>query len=150
RFADALGVADTGAGSAPVVDLGAIEFPSAWVGLGHALVGVTGEPVLLGTGTLLAGSPGTLALSQAAPGAPALMLLSPSGNPTPFKCGQLVPVPVIFQLPLVTNGAGAIPLLWASWPAGLSGLDLHFQWAIADGAAVCGVALSNALRAEVP
>jgi hypothetical protein len=53
-------------------------------------------------------------------------------------------------MPLFTDGSGAIPLAWASWPGGLSGLSLYFQYAILDAGAVCGVALSNALRADVP
>lgn len=61
-----------------------------------------------------------------------------------------MPVPVAFQMPLVTNGGGSLPLAWASWPSGLSGARLCFQFAIADVAAVCGTALSNALRADVP
>ena len=32
----------------------------------------------------------------------------------------------------------------------MSGLSLYFQSALVDPAAVCGVALSNALRADVP
>ena len=61
-----------------------------------------------------------------------------------------MPVPILLQLPLFTNGSGSINLGWAAWPAGLSGLELHFQYAIADASALCGVALSNALRASVP
>jgi len=45
---------------------------------------------------------------------------------------------------------GAINLAWGAWPAGRSGLDLTLQAAILDGAAVCGVSLSNALRGSVP
>jgi hypothetical protein len=56
----------------------------------------------------------------------------------------------MLQLALVTNGTGAIPLAWASWPAALSGASLYLQYAITDGAAVCGVSISNALRADVP
>ena len=59
-------------------------------------------------------------------------------------------VPVAFPLSLVTDGAGSVPLAWIGWPAGLSGVDLDFQCAVQDQAAACGVALSNALRAEVP
>jgi len=39
---------------------------------------------------------------------------------------------------------------WTSWPSGLSGLSLFLQSALPDVAAVKGVALSNALRADVP
>jgi hypothetical protein len=56
----------------------------------------------------------------------------------------------VSKFSLFTNGAGAIPLQWPSWPGGLSGVSLYFQYAILDAGAVCGVAFSNALRAEVP
>jgi hypothetical protein len=123
---------------------------SPWTDLGSGLAGVAGVPSLVGTGLLPAGSPGTLVLTGAAPASLAVLFTSLSSSPTNFKCGTLVPVPVMLQLPLMTNGAGSIPLGWASWPAGVSGTSLYLQYAIADGAAACGVSLSNALRADVP
>ena len=124
--------------------------PDPWTDLGGGLAGIAGIPVLNGTGPLTTGSAGTLPLSSAAPSAICSLFISLSSTPTGFKCGTLVPVPVVFQIPLVTTGAGTLPLGWGSWPAGLSGASLYFQYAIADGAAVCGVSLSNAMRADVP
>ena len=69
---------------------------------------------------------------------------------SPFKGGTLVPVPVSLMLPLATSPSGDAPLPWTAWPAGLSGLDLYFQYAIQDAGAVHGVALSNAVKADVP
>ena len=79
-----------------------------------------------------------------------MLLISLSSTPTPFMCGTLVPVPVLFNPVFATSPAGAVPLSWAAWPAGLSGQSLYFQYGIADTAGPCGVALSNALRADVP
>ena len=121
-----------------------------WTNLGYALRGVSGAPLLVGTGALTPGSAGTLVLSNAAPSAYSVLFISLVGTPTPFKCGTLVPLPVALQLPLFTNGAGRIALGWASWPGVLSGLDLYIQYAIQDAGAACGVALSEALRADVP
>ena len=59
-------------------------------------------------------------------------------------------VPVLSSFPLFTSGAGEVPLAWPSWPSGLSGASLYFQYGVQDAAAVKGVALSNALRADVP
>jgi hypothetical protein len=59
-------------------------------------------------------------------------------------------MPANLTLYLGSDGAGGVPLAWASWPNGLSGASLFFQYAVADGAAVCGTSLSNALRADVP
>ncbi|HUC33366.1 MAG TPA: VCBS repeat-containing protein, partial [Ilumatobacteraceae bacterium] len=122
----------------------------AWTDLGSGLAGVAGIPSLVGTGPLTAGSAGSLTLSNAAPSSVCALFVSLSSAPAPFKCGTLVPVPVALQLTLVTNGSGALPLAWGAWPSGLSGASLYFQYAIADGAAVCGTSLSNALRADVP
>ena len=124
--------------------------PSAWTNLGFALPGATGVPLLVGTGDLSAGSAGTLTLCNAAPSSLAMLFASLGSTPAPFKCGTLVPLPVGRQLLLVTDGRGGAALEWASWPGDLSGLDLYFQYAIPDAGAICGVALSNALRADVP
>jgi hypothetical protein len=122
-----------------------------WTDLGQALAGVSGPPSLLGTGTLQPLSAGTLKLSSAAPGAfTTLFIALDTSTPTAFKCGMLVPVPVTTSIPLFTNGSGQINLAWASWPPVLSGSTLYFQYAIADAAAVCGVALSNALQGDSP
>jgi hypothetical protein len=122
----------------------------AWTDLGSGLAGTSGVPSLVGAGPLTAGSTGTLTLAGAAPSAVCALFVSIASAPAPFKCGTLVPVPVAIQLTLATNGSGILPLAWGAWPSGLSGASLYFQYAIADGAAVCGTALSNALRADVP
>ena len=124
--------------------------PAVWEDLGSGLAGIAGVPSLVGSGPLTVGSAGSLTLSSAAPSAICALFISVASTPAPFKCGTLVPVPVALQLTLGTNGSGALPLAWASWPNGLSGASLWFQYAIADGAAVCGTALSNAVRADVP
>jgi hypothetical protein len=121
-----------------------------WTNLGNGLAGVNGVPVLLGTGPLTTGSPGALALTNAAPSAPCSLFISLSSSPANFKCGTLVPVPIAFQLLLFTNGSGNLPLAWPSFPGGLSGQSLYFQYAIADVAAICGTSLSNAERGDVP
>lgn len=121
-----------------------------WTDLGFALAGVAGPPQLVGTGPLVEGTPGSLDLSSAAPSALALLFVSTSSTPTPFKGGTLVTVPIDLLLGVSTDGSGAVSLAWAAWPDGLSGLSLYFQYAIQDAAAVKGVALSNALRADVP
>jgi len=127
-----------------------IQGADPWTDLGSGLAGMAGIPALTGTGPLTTGSAGSLALSNAAPSAICALFVSISSTPASFKCGTLVPVPVAIQLTLVTNGAGGLPLSWSSWPSGLSGASLYFQYAVADAAAACGTSLSNALRANVP
>lgn len=121
-----------------------------WSNLGFALPGAGGSPGLAGDGPLVAGTPGTLTLSHAAPAAAALLCVSLSSSPAPFKGGVLVPAPVSASFPALTSPAGDVPLGWSAWPPGLSGLELYFQYAIQDAGAVKGVALSNAVRADVP
>jgi hypothetical protein len=121
-----------------------------WTDLGGGLAGVSGIPSLVGTGPLTTGSAGSLALTSAAPSAISSLFISLASTPAPFKCGTLVPVPIVFQFMLFTNGSGALTLNWASWPNGLSGQSVYFQYAIADAAAVCGVSISNAVRGDVP
>jgi len=134
-----------------VIDNVVVEAVSpTWTNLGFSLPGVSGAPLLVGTGPLVAGSPGSLVLSSAKPSAPALLFIALAATPTPFKCGTLVPVPVLTTLAVPTNPVGGISLAWAAWPAGLSGLAIHFQWGVQDAAAVCGASLSNAVRASVP
>jgi hypothetical protein len=124
--------------------------PSPWEDLGNGLAGVSGIPTLAGTGTLIAGAPTNLDLSNAAPSAMAGLILGLSENPTPFMGGMLVPFPVQVLLPLTTSPTGTIALANA-WPAGVpSGVSILYQYAIQDAAAVQGVALSNALKSTTP
>ena len=127
-----------------------VSMPLAWTNLGSGLAGVNGTPGLAGTGTLEAGSPGSLTLTGAMPSAPALLLASLATTPVPFKGGTLVPVPVALSLGLVTDGAGAIALPF-TWPTGVpSATSLYFQYAVEDAAGPHGASLSNALKAVTP
>jgi len=117
-----------------------------WVSAGPGLAGITGIPVLTGSGTQIAGQPATLALSNAAPSAPCVLFVGFTSNPTPFKGGMLVPVPPQVVVPFTTSPAGALNLPF-NWPAGVpSGFSIYYQFAIQDGGAFFGVALSNALK----
>lgn len=124
--------------------------PAPWTDLGLALSGSTGEPQLLGTGTLIGGQPASIDLSNANPSAPAALFVGLSNTPTPFKGGTLIPIPSLLVLPTATSPAGTIGLPFA-WPTGLpSSLSIYHQYAIKDAVAVQGVALSNALKSTTP
>ena len=126
------------------------QSPGPWINLGSGLGGFTGIPSLTGSGPLEPGSPGMASLVGAAPSSAALLCLSLESTPAAFKGGTLVPVPLLLSLVLPTSPGGSVVLPWSAWPSGLSGLSLYWQFAIQDPAAVLGVALSNALRANVP
>ncbi|MBC7898052.1 MAG: VCBS repeat-containing protein [Cytophagaceae bacterium] len=126
--------------------------PSPWSDLGSGLAGVSGVPALSGTGTLIGGSPLSIDLTNAKPGALAGLLVSVVSVPVPFHGGTISAFPPLPGFPLVLpTGAGSIPLA-LTIPAGVNGVGLHlfFQYAIPDAAAVEGYALSNALEAAVP
>ncbi|MEO8752307.1 MAG: kelch repeat-containing protein [Casimicrobiaceae bacterium] len=121
-----------------------------WTSLGFGHNGLLGVPSLVGSGAQFAGQPAALNLTNAFPQALALLFVGLSNNPTPFKGGQLVPLPAILSVSLAASPTGAIPLLF-TWPAGLpSGFSLYYQYAIQDAFASQGVALSNAVQSTTP
>jgi len=121
-----------------------------WTNLGYGLAGVDGVPSLEGGGTLQPGSAGALALGDAAPNALSLLLISMTIEPTPFKCGTLIPDPNGMKLVVVTGVAGDLVVNWTGFPANLSGLIFDVQGVVVDPSAACGVSLSNALKVTVP
>jgi len=124
--------------------------PPAWTDLGSGLAGTAGVPALAGTGSLEAGSPGSLALTAAKPSSVAMLFVSLSSSPVSFKGGTLLAVPQLLLVPLSTGASGALALGF-TWPPGVpAATALWFQYAIEDAAAVGGVALSNGLKALTP
>lgn len=118
---------------------------SSWSSVGAGLAGVSGEPGLAGTGTLVGGGSASLALSGSAPGALRVLFVSLSSLPVPFKGGTLYAFPALLQVPLVTNAGGGLSLPFV-WPSGVPPyVEFFFQYAIQDAAAVNGVSLSNGL-----
>jgi|GEM_PF-3195973 len=119
-----------------------------WSDLGDALTGIAGLPRLTGAGLLLPDTPVVVRLQQAAPLAPALLFVSGSDTPVPFKGGvlhALVPL-----LPLVTSAAGEAELQGSWSPNTPPCSTFVLQAAIADPTAPAGVALSNALEGVSP
>jgi uncharacterized delta-60 repeat protein len=122
----------------------------AWEDHGGALAGALGAPLLVGTGDLSAASANAVTLSNALPSAPSALFLAFSSAPVPFKGGTLQPFPFVGPFLMSTNGAGAIAIPF-TMPSGVpAGTQLWLQWAIQDGAAVQGVALSNAILGLTP
>jgi len=122
-----------------------------FTGLGNALGGTFGKPILHGEGTLVAGSPGSLKMTNAMPSALTYLFISVGVGGVPFKGGVLMPVPTALMLVLTTSPAGTLNLTWGAWPGGLPpGTVLCFQYAIQDPGGPAGVALSNALKAVTP
>jgi FG-GAP repeat len=119
--------------------------------LGDGLAGFDGIPKLSGTGTLLAGSGGSLALVGAQPAAPLALLMSLADNPVPFKGGTLHTVPVVLLLAATTSPSGSWSLPWAQWPSGIpAGSQLFFQAVVPDAQAAQAYAISNVLKSTQP
>lgn len=126
--------------------------PIAWTDLGVPTTGTPGDPVLVGTGTLAAGNPGSLELDNANPLSLAYLFVgfSTAGG-TPFKGGTLWPFPIALQIVVVTDATGSFDLAWSCWPTGIpSGTPLYFQYWIQDAGAVKGAAASNGLLGTTP
>ncbi|HTE06697.1 MAG TPA: hypothetical protein VK824_10910, partial [Planctomycetota bacterium] len=117
--------------------------PSPWADLGLGLAGVSGIPSLVGTGPLTPSSANALNLTSGSPSSAALLFVSLSSSPVPFKGGTLGAFPFFAAIGLATNGSGSIPIPF-TWPVGVPpGISVYFQYAIADGVAPAGVSLSN-------
>jgi hypothetical protein len=113
--------------------------------LGFALAGTGGlEPDLCAYGVLSSGNSFVLLLREALPLSPSVLFVNLAANPTPFKGGMLVPVPVLLQLDLFTNSDG-LWVLQVPSGTGTIAVDVVLQGAVLDPGAVAGVSLSNAL-----
>lgn len=123
-----------------------------WIDLGHALAGFGGAaPRLVGGGTLEGGAPYSLVLDRARPNALCILFLGFSIGSVNFKCGTLVPFPFAASFTLTTFPDGTVPLFVPAWPLGIPPMTtVVFQYFIADPAAICGAAGSNALQAYTP
>ena len=122
---------------------------NAWTDEGFALGGVSGDPLLEGSGSMVPTTRQFLTLSNAAPSAASYILASDSSSPTPFKGGTLVPGPSLINVLIGTSAAGGWQLNFRA-PAAASGFEVWVQVAIVDAAAPVGVALSNAVKGTTP
>jgi hypothetical protein len=124
--------------------------PDPWDDLAHALPGAAGAPRLTGLGSLLAGEPVTLKISDAKPFGSATLVIGAGPLFTPFKGGTLVPQVTLplFGLPLDEFGHLAAS---GPWYGGLPpGTETFFQAWIPDAGGPQGFAATNALRATSP
>ena len=160
-----------GLGSAPRVDEVAIAWPngtttyltdvtpnqtvnltccSGWTALDGALPGAFGTPQLDGQGTLIAGEPVSLRVTNALPNRPCLLVLGTLRADLPLLGGTLVPRPDLLMFPLFTNAAGSLTL-FDNWPGVLPPGDKLFGQAwISDPAGPLGASATNGLMIEAP
>jgi len=117
-----------------------------WINMGFALAGIQGPPSLKGTGKIAPYERSKIVLLDAAPQALAMLFVSLSSDPQPFKGGTLVPAAPAFHLAIMTDASGSIELEISGSANLPAGFDLVMQYAVLDEAAPQGVALSNALQ----
>ncbi|GJM21423.1 MAG: hypothetical protein DHS20C15_13380 [Planctomycetota bacterium] len=126
--------------------------PGGWQSLSCGTLGTNGIPQLEGSGELTGGTPTRYVLRGAAPSAFAVLFVSLSSTPAPFKQGTLYPFPALSLLTRVTD-AGGLDHVSFTWPGiGLlpSGSTLFAQYGVNDAAHPSGASLSNGVLATVP
>lgn len=123
--------------------------PSPWTGIGLALGGTTGDPVLAGSGPLTAGSSNSLDLTNALPSTTSNLVIGLTSLYVGCEGGTMVPGPpwVFFaNLPVDGSGDQGLPF---TWPTGIpAGTNFWAQHWIADTGAAgsFGFAASNGLQ----
>ncbi|MHC5211062.1 MAG: hypothetical protein ACYTG2_10125 [Planctomycetota bacterium] len=129
-----------------------VTLPVFFVDLGQALAGTLGDPLLTGTGTLVAGDALTLSLTNALANTTAWLVVGFAELNVPFKGGVMVPdfdAPGFF-LPLPTGPSGGI-VIDETWPMGVPpALTTYFQYWIQDPAGPLGFSASNAVSGTTP
>lgn len=133
----------TGASSSEVL---AARFllESSFGDLGAALAGTTGQPLLDGSGQVLAGETVTLSLTNALPLTSTGLVLGFQQLLAAFKGGTLVPSPDILWVGLPVDAAGSL-LLELPWPTLPGGFEISAQHWIVDPGGPAGFSASNAL-----
>jgi len=95
---------------------------------------------------LASGQTSDLSLTGALPNAAVTFFLGLANDPTPFKGGTLVPLPVLVSVTVQADGAGEFS---APVPGGGGPVTFFIQAVSPDGALPGGFAISNALQVDV-
>ena len=120
-----------------------------WAGLGNALAGSSGLPVLDAAGQFTAGSTIELAVSSAFPSSPGLHVLGLSRIDLPLLGGVLVPDPLVvlgFGTDAQGGASSALPIVNAVPP----GVDLFVQSWIVDPGGLQSFSATNATGTTSP
>ncbi len=141
------GARDFGVGAGWYENVG---LASPWTFLGGAAPGVGGVPALDAIGTLEAGDPLTLHVTDAPGNALMLAWLSFTSVPLDVLGGTLHANPPAVQLLRATDAEGA----WSqslTWPVSVgTGVEFWLQFIVQDGTVPAGLTLTNAVTAITP
>jgi FG-GAP repeat len=121
-----------------------------WLPVGGGVGGAAGAPHFLTEGEPLAGSPVSFSLTGALPGAPALLIVGSSAIMAPFKGGTLVPNPDWLTTLFAVGFDGSLTFAGTWLPGPAPGMDLYFQWWVADPTAPHGWASTEGVHLTVP
>ncbi len=121
-----------------------------WTDLGGALPGGAGAPVLSVGGELALGQTVSVSLRNAAPGAPAWIILGLSAVNLPFKGGTLVPDPQAAIGALLTNAGGGLQVSSAMSSDLPPGTSVIMQVWLADASGPEGATASSAQMGTSP
>jgi hypothetical protein len=125
--------------------------PSPWHQLGDGLAGVAGVPTLRGQGTLLAGDPFTLTITDTFPNSPTVIVTGFDQIHMPAMGGVLVPRPDALLIGAVVSDAAGTLTLNQTWPPGVpSGSPVFYQFWFLDAGGPHGLSASNGLQATPP
>jgi hypothetical protein len=100
-----------------------------------------------GGAPLAKGFTATLSVTGAPPTSPAWIIVGVQNNPSPFKGGTLVPVPILLLVPVMTNAGGSITLPGIA--GGNGPVSVYIQAIIQDGVQPAGFAFTNAVRIDL-
>jgi len=117
--------------------------------LGAAKAGSNGlEPSLVGFGDLSPGGLVTLRARDALPGATGVWFLGLEVGNLPFKQGTLVPSPspVLFSIPIVTDGEGSFAITAPNPDSVFAGVELVHQMWFVDAGVPAQASATNGLR----
>ena len=122
--------------------------PDRFRNLSRALAGVDGHPVMVGKGTLEAGTALDVALYKGAPNAVGFLMLGLETAYAPLRGGVLVPDVLGASgvaAPIITDGNGQHSVS-TTWQAGIpADLDVVAQYWLLDAAGKQGASASNAV-----
>ena len=123
-----------------------------FIDIGPGVAGVSGVPLLVGSGDLTPGS-GTgfsLDVSGAYPLAVGNLFVSLSQSAAPFKGGVFYPLPILLQVVVVSDIFGSLSLPAAIPPGTPPGTFFVTQAWFNDPTAVQGASATNGLKVVVP
>jgi hypothetical protein len=134
-----------------VIDNVSIDCTSeVWVDLGGGTVGANGPDTLVGTGTLVGGTPMTLTLSGAPANALTLGWASFASMPQAYFDGVIHAIPFSQQYLFVANGLGEVNIA-ANWTMGIPpGTQAWIQFLVSDPSVLWDITLSNGLKITTP